>query len=190
MPPTIYTIGHSTRSLEAFVGLLRAHGVSQLADVRTIPHSRRHPHFSRERLAPALAALGISYRHFPALGGLRRPRAGSTNIGWRNQSFRGYADHMQTAEFAAGLTDLLSWSELARTAVMCAEALWWRCHRALLSDALVVRGQTVLHINASDRSDLHQLCDFARTDGEIITYVEDTSVPRRMRGNHTTRNAV
>lgn len=194
MPQIIHTIGHSTRRFDELRDLLRAHGVVQLADVRTIPSSRRHPHFSREHLEPALAAHAIAYRHFAALGGLRRPRRDSPNVGWRNESFRGYADHMQTEEFAAGLEELLSYAARGATAVMCAEAAWWRCHRSLLADALVVRGVTVLHIRSMDSADEHQLCDFARTDGHRITYgiahAGDTRVRRRERGNRLRSKAV
>src|SRR5512140_1536757 len=138
---TIYTIGHSVRTFEEFLALLRAHGIDRLADIRTVPRSRRHPHFSREQLAPALEAQGITYRHFPALGGLRRPVKNSPNTYWRNESFRGYADYMQTDAFAHAVDDLLAFAGGGRATVMCAEAVWWRCHRALLADGLLVRGQ-------------------------------------------------
>jgi uncharacterized protein (DUF488 family) len=169
-PLRIFTIGHSTRTLEAFLGLLEAHGVRQLADVRTVPKSRRMPHFSREALAASLQAAGIEYRHFPALGGMRRPRPDSVNTAWRNESFRGYADHMQTSEFSEAVSLLCDWAALASTAVMCAEALWWRCHRSLLADALLVRAVAVLHIQSETRAQPHQLHEFARTHGESVTY--------------------
>jgi uncharacterized protein (DUF488 family) len=183
MPQVIYTIGHSTRSFEEFATLLRAHGISQLADVRRFPGSRRHPQFSREHLKAAPSAHGVTYRHFPGLGGFRKPRRDSPNVGWCNASFRGYADHMQTGEFSAELQDLLAYADLASTAVMCAEAAFRRCHRSLLADALAVRGVEVLHIQTADAVDTHKLCDFARTDGHAITYVEDRPVPPRVRGN-------
>jgi uncharacterized protein (DUF488 family) len=143
---TILTIGHSTRTFEEFASLLDAHGVRRLADVRTIPKSKRMPHFSGDALETALRVRGVEYRHFPALGGLRRPRPDSINTGWRNESFRGYADHMQTGEFADAVADLIAWSKAATTAVMCAEAVWWRCHRSLLADALLVHAVAVRHI--------------------------------------------
>lgn len=191
MPQVIHTIGHSTRTFDELLRLLRAHGVVQLADVRTIPRSRRHPHFSREQLAPSLAAAGIAYRPLAALGGLRRPRRDSPNGGWRNESFRGYADYMLTPGFAEGLEELLAFSRDGATAVMCAEAVWWRCHRALLADALVVAGVRVLHIRTARAADEHKLCDFARVDGGRLTYPaapqEDTNVRPGVRGNRKPR---
>ena len=165
--------------MEAFLSLLRAHGVGQVADVRRMPRSRRHPHFAFEALGPALRRHGIAYEHFPDLGGLRRPRRDSPNVGWRNASFRGYADYMQTTAFDAGVKRLLGYAasgDRRGTAVMCAEAVWWKCHRALLSDALLVRGVTVLHILTAAPAEPHQLCEFARTEGTIITYVEDNQL--------------
>lgn len=170
MTLTIFTIGHSTRTFDAFAGLLEAHGLRQVADVRTLPRSRRLPHFGSEALAAGLAARGVGYRHFPALGGLRRPRPDSVNAGWRNASFRGYADHMQTPAFAAAVDALISWATSARTAVMCAEAVWWRCHRFLLADALLVRGVAVQHIVSKTRAQAHHLCEFARTDDVRVSY--------------------
>jgi uncharacterized protein (DUF488 family) len=166
----IFTIGHSTRPLDAFLRLLHAHGVVQLADVRTIPRSRRMPHFSGENLASALGNVGIAYRHYPSLGGLRRPRKDSVNSAWRNESFRGYADHMQSEEFAEGVSSLLDWARAAPTAVMCAEADWWRCHRSLLADALFVRAVAVLHIRTETQTEEHHLHEFARTHGDNVTY--------------------
>src|SRR5262249_27063312 len=154
---TVFTIGHSTRSLEELIALLRAHGVAQLGDVRTVPKSRRHPHFAREALERSLPAAGILYRHLPALGGLRQPRGGSTNSAWRNDGFRGYADYMETAEFVNAIDGLLMWAEAAPTAVMCAEAVWWRCHRQLIADALVARGAVVQHIQTHTSAPVHKL---------------------------------
>src|SRR5256885_16375183 len=143
---TIYTIGHSTRSLDDFLALLQGHGITQLADIRTVPRSRRHPHFSGEALAESLPAVAIAYRHFASLGGLRKPRRDSPNSGWRHDAFRGYADHMQTAEFEGGIEDVIAWQDRGperaaphqtgapRTVIMCAEAVWWRCHRQLVGD--------------------------------------------------------
>ncbi|HKB09224.1 MAG TPA: DUF488 domain-containing protein [Vicinamibacterales bacterium] len=172
---TVFTIGHSTRSIDEFVALLRAHGISQLADVRTVPKSRRHPHFSREALAGSLPAAGIAYRHFPALGGLRKPRKDSRNTAWRNDSFRGYADYMESSTFTGGLDDLVAWAASApephgRTAIMCAEAVWWQCHRQLIADALVARGIDVRHIMSPAAAPEHRLTDFARVDAGRVTY--------------------
>src|SRR5512135_3608136 len=127
----IFTIGHSTRTLEQFIELLQSHGVTLVADVRTVPRSRHNPQFNREALPGALAAAGIGYRHLPALGGLRRTVLDSPNMGWRNASFRGFADYMQTAEFAAGLEELLDLAQEGPVAILCAEAVPWRCHRSL-----------------------------------------------------------
>lgn len=165
----IYTIGHSTRSAEAFLGLLQAHGIERLADVRTIPKSRRHPHFAKEALEAFLASHSISYRHFPDLGGLRKPVPNSVNTALRHPSFRGYADHMQTEEFRRALLDLVQFSEDRRTAIMCAEAVWWQCHRRLLADILLVRGVPVRHILTTAEPKPHELSEFARPiDGRVI----------------------
>jgi uncharacterized protein (DUF488 family) len=165
----IHTIGHSTHTQEDFLRLLEAHGIRQLADIRTIPQSRRHPHFGKEALAGWLAASGISYRHFPALGGLRRPRPDSVNTAVRHASFRGYADHMQTAEFHDGMAALEAFAGEGATVVMCAEAVWWRCHRRFLADALFVRGVRVQHILSTGPAKPHQLSDFARVhDGTVL----------------------
>lgn len=139
-------------------------------DVRTVPRSRRHPHVSKEALGPALAAAGIAYSHAPDLGGLRRPRPDSRHTAWRNDSFRGYADHMETPAFATALADLVELARTARTCVMCAEAVPWRCHRSLLADALTVRGHTVEHITAEGRASRHALTPFARAHGESLVY--------------------
>lgn len=168
----IWTIGHSTRSADEFVALLRANGIDGLADVRTIPKSRRHPHFAREALDARLKDEHIEYRHIAALGGLRKPRAESLNGAWRNESFRGYADYMMTPEFAAGIDDLLAFGEHRNVAVMCAEAVWWQCHRMLLSDALVALGVDVRHIMGAKGASAvqpHRLTPFAkiREDGQV-----------------------
>jgi uncharacterized protein (DUF488 family) len=168
--PQIYTIGHSIHPAEQFLALLRAHEVRQVADIRTVPQSRRHPQFNREALDAYLHAHGIGYRHFPALGGLRRPRPDSVNTGWRHPSFRGYADHMETAEFSAGVEALLAFAEAARTAVMCAEAVWWQCHRQLLSDALLAHGVAVRHILSAAEPKPHRLSDFARLNNGRVSY--------------------
>jgi uncharacterized protein (DUF488 family) len=168
--PPIYTIGHSTHPAEQFLALLQAHEVRQVADIRTIPKSRRHPQFNGDALATYLHAHGIVYRHFAALGGLRKPRPDSVNTGWRHPSFRGYADHMQTVKFAQGVELLLAFAAANRTTVMCAEAVWWRCHRQLLSDALLARGVPVCHILSSADAKPHHLSDFARVDQGRVTY--------------------
>lgn len=167
----LFTIGHSTRTFDDFVALLRAHGVAQLADVRTVPKSRRHPQFAREALARTLPQAGIAYRHFPGLGGLRKPRGDSPNTAWRNDSFRGYADYMQTPAFEHALDELIGWTIVAPTAAMCAEAVWWQCHRQLIADALVARGVEVRHIMRADSAPVHKLTGFARVgDDRRVTY--------------------
>jgi uncharacterized protein (DUF488 family) len=166
----LYTVGHSTRSAAEFVAILAAHQVRQLADVRTVPRSRRHPQFEREALAAHLAAHGIGYRHVPRLGGLRRPRRDSTNTAWRTPGFRGYADYMQTPDFEAGVAELLAYAATGQTVVMCAEALWWRCHRALLADALVARGVAVWHILSPTERQPHRLTPFARVESGRVSY--------------------
>ena len=167
---SLWTIGHSTRSLEAFVELLRGHGIQRLVDVRRFPRSRRHPHFNTDALAEALPAAGLAYRHLPGLGGFRRARADSRNAGWRNASFRGYADYMQTDAFAAELATLLEEARAGRTAYMCAEAVPWRCHRSLISDALVARGVEVRHILGPAPAELHALMAGARVEGTHVVY--------------------
>jgi uncharacterized protein (DUF488 family) len=159
----VYTIGHSTHAPDTFAELLRTHGVERVADVRTAPRSRRAPQFSAEVLADSLPTAGIEYLQLPDLGGWRSPRPGSDeNAAWRNRSFRGYADHMATREFAAGLDRLRDRAAERPTAIMCAEAAWWRCHRRLVADALVARGWEVRHIGADGGSERHTLTEFAR----------------------------
>lgn len=167
---TIYTIGHSTHPASEFLALLIRHGIGQLADVRTVPKSRRHPQFNIQSLDPFLAEHGIAYRHFPALGGLRKPRPDSINTAWQHPGFRGYADYMQTKDFAEGVAALVEFSAAAPTAAMCAEAVWWQCHRRLLADALLVRGVAVAHILPSGPPKPHHLSEFARVDGLRLTY--------------------
>jgi uncharacterized protein (DUF488 family) len=165
----IYTIGHSTHTADAFLALLQKHGVVRLADVRTIPMSRRHPQFNRGTLDAFLGASRIRYRHMGGLGGLRKPRRDSVNTGWRHAGFRGYADYMQTEAFEAALQELLAFAGEDRTAVMCAEAVWWRCHRQLLADALVAQGVPVWHIVGGDAKP-HELSAFARLHGRKVIY--------------------
>ncbi|HEU4685480.1 MAG TPA: DUF488 domain-containing protein [Nitrospira sp.] len=170
MAPAIWTIGHSTHSIDELVALLRAHDVRQVIDVRTIPRSRHNPQFNRDRLSGSLTHEGLAYRHLPQLGGLRKPIKESINTGWRNISFRGYADYMQTGEFEKGLDMLMDCAGGAHTAIMCAEAVPWRCHRSLIADALVVRGWTVRHILSGTKAEDHHLTSFARVEGDKIVY--------------------
>jgi uncharacterized protein (DUF488 family) len=156
--------------LDEFTGLLKAHGISLLVDVRTIPRSRHNPQFNRETLPRILAAEGIAYEHMPGLGGLRRPRKDSGNTGWRNASFRGYADYMQTEEFARNLAALTELESGQNLAIMCAEAVPWRCHRSLIADALTIRGIPVRHIVSAANAEPHQLTSFARVQGTRIIY--------------------
>lgn len=167
----LYTIGHSTRPLEALVEMLKAHGVVVLADVRTVPRSRHNPQFNRETLPGALAVAGIRYVHLPRLGGLRHGLGTSSpNTGWRNKSFRGYADYMLTDEFEAGVTELISIARDEPTAIMCAEAVPYRCHRSLIGDALTARGVEVGEISSKTRAAPHRMTPFARVDGGRVTY--------------------
>lgn len=166
----VYTVGHSTLPLDRFLTLLRAHGVALVADVRQFPASRRHPHFVRVALGEALAAAGIGYAWLPALGGRRRPRPDSPHVAWRNPGFRAYADHMDTAEFSVSLEELLALARARPTAILCAEAIPWRCHRQLVADALVARGVAVRHILSPDDAGPHRLTPFARVEGERVVY--------------------
>ncbi len=166
----ILTIGHSTRTLQEFVEVLQGHAVKRLVDVRTVPRSRYNPQFNRETLPNALSAAGIAYVHMPGLGGLRHPRADSVNSAWRNDSFRGFADYMQTPEFAASLDALIGLAREEQIALMCAEAVPWRCHRSLIADALVARDVSVQHIMSPTRAEPHALTPWARIEGESVTY--------------------
>jgi uncharacterized protein (DUF488 family) len=166
----ILTVGHSTHPIEAFLELLAAHNVEQLMDVRTIPKSRRNPQYNSETLADALQAVHIGYQHMPGLGGLRHPRKDSINSAWQNDSFRGYADHMQTPAFEASLRELIDASQLHRTVIMCAEAVPWRCHRSLIADALLARGIQVADILNTKPAKAHALTSFARVDHQRVTY--------------------
>ncbi len=164
------TVGHSARTLEDFLDLLRVHGVNQVIDVRKMPGSTAHPHFNHDSLSAALKKAGIDYVHVPALGGLRRRRTDSPNGGWRNRSFQGYADYMQTEEFELGLQVAIASASRKRVALMCAEAVPWRCHRSLIADALVARGIPVEHIMSPTRRRPHTLRPFVRVRGTNITY--------------------
>jgi uncharacterized protein (DUF488 family) len=169
----VLAVGHSTRPISELLELLEGAGVATLADVRTIPRSRANPQYEGEALARALAAAGIGYVHLPALGGLRRARKDSPNGGWRNASFRGYADHMATPEFEEGLVQLRTLAREGPVAVMCAEAVPWRCHRSLIADALLARGVVVQHIVGRGRTRPHRLTPFARISGRQVTYPPD-----------------
>jgi uncharacterized protein (DUF488 family) len=174
-PLTIFTIGHSTRPIAEFIELLQANGVEQLLDIRTIPKSRHNPQFSSDTLAASLRAAHIRYVHMKELGGLRHARKDSINLGWRNASFRGYADYMQTDEFEAALVRAIELAAARPTALMCAEAVPWRCHRSLVADALVVRGIRALEIIGAAKPKEHALTPFARVLGTQITYPNDQS---------------
>ncbi len=158
---TTYTIGHSTRSDEELLGLLQEAGVALVADVRAFPTSRRHPQFNRDALADWLPAAGIAYRHMPGLGGRRTPIPNSENGGWRDVAFQGYADHTRSPEFRSAFAELETAAKALPTAVMCAEAVWWRCHRRLIADALVARGWRVEHLGVGEGRPVHQLTEFA-----------------------------
>jgi uncharacterized protein (DUF488 family) len=168
------TIGHSNRPLEELIGMLQAHGVDLLVDVRTVPKSRHNPQFNTETLPAPLRQAGIGYLHMPGLGGLRHARKDSINTGWRNDSFRGYADYMQTPEFEAALSALLQAAEGRHAAVMCAEAVPWRCHRSMIADALTARGVAVEHIMSEAKRSPHRMTGFARVDGTQVTYPPET----------------
>ena len=173
----ILTVGHSTRTAEELAGLLRQHGVERLVDVRSAPGSRRMPHFARAALEAWLPEAGIAYLHMPELGGLRRPRPNSVNGGWRNDGFRGYADYMQQPEFWSALEQLRKLASERRTAIMCAEAVPWRCHRSLISDALTARGVRVLHITGRGEPSQHRLTPFASVVEGHITYPPPDTLP-------------
>ena len=166
----ILTVGHSTHPIGEFLALIEAHGVQQIVDIRTIPKSRRNPQFNSDELAQSLSRHGIEYIHLPALGGLRHPRHDSMNTAWRNDSFRGYADYMQTPEFGGGVRELIGLAESRATAIMCAESVPWRCHRSLVADALTARGVAVEHIMSKTSRKPHSYTPFARIDGEQVTY--------------------
>lgn len=168
--PRILTIGHSTRTLEAFISLLQKHAVNKVMDIRTIPRSRRNPQFNRETLPESLSSAGIGYLHMQGLGGLRHPNRDSPNTGWRNASFRGFADYMQTKEFEENLKTLIELACHERIALMCAEAVPWRCHRSLIADALTLRGIPVEHIMSETRTLSHTLTPWAQVKGTSLTY--------------------
>jgi uncharacterized protein (DUF488 family) len=166
----IWTVGHSNRSLDEFVALIAAHDVELLVDVRTVPRSRHNPQFNVDVLPGALSAVGIDHRHVPELGGLRRPRKDSPNAGWRGDSFRGFADYMQTEEFERALDELVAVAGRTHTAFMCAEAVPWRCHRSLIADALTARGVDVFHIMSATAANPHRLNPMAVVRDGRVTY--------------------
>ena len=175
--PIVLTIGHSTRTLEEFIGLLQAHGATCVVDVRTVPRSRHNPQFNKTSLPRALKKAGLGYVHLPGLGGLRHAKRDSLNVGWRNASFRGYADYMQTPEFDESLEELIRLAKQERIAIMCAEAVPWRCHRSLIADALLVRGIRAEDIMSPTRRQVHVLTPFAKVRGTALTYPAE-SPPR------------
>lgn len=166
----IFTVGHSTRPIEDFIALLKAHEIKLLVDVRTVPRSRHNPQFNRDILPDSLRHFHITYLHMPELGGLRHTRKDSTNTAWRNLSFRGFADYMETPEFEKGLAHLIEESRTRRTAIMCAEAVPWRCHRSLIADALIARGVEVLEISSATRTQPHKMTPFAKIEGRKVHY--------------------
>lgn len=170
----IWTIGHSTREIDVFISLLEENGIKLLADVRSLPGSKRYPQFNREALAESLNAHGIRYEHFPELGGRRKPKADSRNMAWRNASFRGYADYMETEQFHKGIERLLALTREAEpTAMMCAEAVWWRCHRALISDYLKARGIEVMNILDANKTEPHPFTSAAHLIDGTLSYASE-----------------
>lgn len=175
--PVVFTVGHSTRAIEDFVALLQAHGVQRLVDVRTVPRSRRNPQFAQENLPVSLAAAGIAYTHRAGLGGFRRTSEASPNKGWRNTSFRGYADYMQTAPFEQELQWLIAAARQEQLAIMCAEAVPWRCHRSLIADALLAHGIRSEEIVSAARTQARKLTPFAQVCGHRVTYPPEDPRP-------------
>ena len=178
-PATIWTIGHSTRSIEEFLGLLAEYRIETIADVRSFPGSRKYPQYGKETLTATLAENGIGYQWIQILGGRRRALPDSPNTAWRNASFRGYADYMASAEFAQGFAQLLELASKARTALMCAEAVWWRCHRSMIADALSVRGVEVVHILDAKHSTVHPMTAPARIVQGRLTYAANDDDAQR-----------
>ena len=169
-PVVVFTVGHSTRTIDEFVHLLKAHGIQHVIDVRSIPRSRHNPQFSREQLPPALDRFGIHYSHVPGLGGRRHARRDSTNTGWRNLSFRGYADYMDTLPFERALDRCVALAQQERVVLMCAEAVPWRCHRSLIADALLARGIEVRELASAMHARPYSLTSWARISGARVTY--------------------
>ncbi len=176
----VMTIGHSTHPIKEFIHILKAHGVKRVVDVRTIPRSRHNPQFNRPELSASLHSARLHYRHMAGLGGLRHARKDSINTGWRNASFRGFADYMQTPDFRKSLDELIELAKVEQTAIMCAEAVPWRCHRSLIADALLGRGIEACEIMSATRSQPHKLTPFAKIEGTQVTYPpEQESGPSR-----------
>ena len=170
----IWTIGHSTRKIDVFISLLEENGIRLVVDVRSLPGSKRYPQFNKEELSNSLGKVGIRYEHFAELGGLRKPRPDSRNTAWRNTSFRGYADYMETEEFRKGIQRLLDLAnEVGETAIMCAEAVWWRCHRSLISDYLKARGIEVMHILDTNKAEPHPFTSAARIINGALSYANE-----------------
>jgi uncharacterized protein (DUF488 family) len=167
---TLFTIGHSTRTLDEFIELLKAYSIALLVDVRTVPRSRYNPQFNKETMPGSLKPIGVRYIHMPEIGGFRRPKHDSLNLAWKNMGFRGYADYMQTKEFTDNLLKIMALARENCSALMCAEALPWRCHRSLISDALVVRHVKVQHIISATSTITHELNEMAQVEGTKITY--------------------
>ncbi len=172
---TVYTIGHSTRPLDEFIALLKENRITEVVDIRTVPRSRHNPQYNIETLPEPLKSAGINYTHMAGLGGLRHARRDSVNTGWQNASFRGFADYMQTPEFAENLEKLISLARENRIVLMCAEAVPWRCHRSLIGDALLVRGIKVIDIIGKGSLREHKLTSFAKVEGERITYPAESA---------------
>jgi uncharacterized protein (DUF488 family) len=175
----IWTIGHSTRTIEEFVRALQAHGIKLVADVRLLPGSKRYPQFNKEKLAKSLSDHAIGYEHFPELGGRRKPRKDSRNIAWRNEAFRGYADYMETAQFSRGIARLREMAERhGAVAIVCAEAVWWRCHRSLIADYLKAQGTEVIHIMDANRAEPHSFTSAAEiVDGKLDYSAAEKELP-------------
>jgi uncharacterized protein (DUF488 family) len=171
----VLTIGHSTRPLDEFIDLLRAHAITCVVDVRTVPRSRHNPQFNQDSLPDSLKKAALGYVHLPGLGGLRHAKRDSFNVGWRNASFRGYADYMQTPEFERGLEELIHLAKQEQIAIMCAEAVPWRCHRSLIGDALTIRGIRTEDVMSLTRRRVHTLTTFAKVRGKSVTYPAETS---------------
>ena len=174
--PIVMTIGHSTRPIKEFIHLLKAHQVQRLVDVRTVPRSRHNPQFNRSELSPALHSARLHYRYMPGLGGFRHARRDSVNTGWHNASFRGFADYMQTSEFRDNQDDLINLAKAERVAIMCAEAVPWRCHRSLIADALLAREIEVLEITSATRTKVHTLTPWGKITGVQVTYPAEHKV--------------
>jgi uncharacterized protein (DUF488 family) len=181
LSPVVLTIGHSTRTIDEFIRLLQAHRAKCVVDVRTVPRSRHNPQFSKDSLPGSLKNAGVGYVHVPGLGGLRHAKRDSPNVGWRNASFRGYADYMQTPEFEQSLEELIRLAKQERIAIMCAEAVPWRCHRSLIADALLVRGIRTEDIMSPTRRQVHVLTPFAKVRGNMVTYPAEVlrSTPKK-----------